>query len=86
MIKLKNIIINYAKNITEEDIKNFVKKNNFHITNKETTIIHNHIKTYPNELLKDPIKYIKMLKGKITDENYYNILMLFDKYRNLIGL
>ena len=79
----KSLIINYVKNMTMNDVDNFIKKNNIDITEEDKLTIFNHIKKYYNEFFSDPIKYIKMLKGKIDDDIYYNILMLYDKYKNL---
>ena len=82
--KKKSFIINYAKNLTKNDIDSFVKNNNIEISEKDKTIIYNHIKTYYKVFFNDPIKYIKMLKGKIEDDIYYQILMIYDKYKNYL--
>jgi len=71
--------------MTKEDLINFIKKNNIKATEEEINIVYNHIKTYYKEIINEPIKYIKMLKGKISEENYYQILMLFDKYKNYLN-
>ena len=78
----KNLIINYAKNMTIEDITKFTKNNDINITEKDKLTIYNHIKKYYDIFFNDPIKYIKMLKGNIEDDIYYNILSLYDKYKN----
>ncbi len=80
------MIINYAKNMTMDDLKGFVLKNNFNVSDEELLVIYSHIKSNADFLLDDPVKYIKMLKGKISDDNYYQMLMLFDKYRGFIGI
>ena len=80
----KNLIINYAKNMTMKDVNNFIKKNKIKISDQDKNIVFNHVKKYYNVCFDDPIKYIKMLKGKIDDEIYYNILMIYDKYKNLL--
>lgn len=78
----KNIIINYAKNMSIEDMNNFIKKNNINITEEDKLTIFTHIKSYYNVFFNDPIKYIKMLKEKIDDNIYYEIMALYDKYKN----
>ncbi len=80
----KNLIINYAKNMTMNDINSFVKNNNIKISEDDKLTIFNHIKKYYNVFFNDPINYIKMLKGKIDDEIYYNILTLYDRYKNIL--
>ena len=81
----KLFLKNYAKNMTKEDIYKFINKNNFSVTDEEVDIIYNHIKKYYNVIFDNPIKYIKMLKGKISDDNYYQMLMLFDEYKGFLN-
>ncbi|MGM9878601.1 MAG: hypothetical protein ACI31R_01035 [Bacilli bacterium] len=78
-------LINYAKNMTKDDIYSFIKKNGISATEKEIDIVFKHIKRYYRVFFDNPIYYIKMLKGKISDENYYKILMLFDEYKNYLN-
>ncbi|MBQ6546512.1 MAG: hypothetical protein IJL74_00755 [Bacilli bacterium] len=80
----KNLIINYAKNMTINDITEFTKKNNITISEEDKMTIYNHIKKYYNVFFNNPISYIKKLKGTINDETYYNILILYDKYKDLL--
>ena len=80
----RNLIMNYAKNLTKEDIDSLVKTNNIEVSKKDIDIIYNHIKTYYQLFFDDPIKYIKMLKGKISDDIYYQILMVYDKYKSYL--
>ena len=78
---MRGIILNYAKKMTRDDLVRFVNNNGFKATDEEIDIIYEHIKKYYNVFLDDPVNYIKILKGKISDDNYYNILMLFDQYK-----
>lgn len=80
----KNLIKNYIKNISKKDITNYINKNNYKVTPKEIDIIYNHIKTYQNNILDNPLYYIQKLKGQINDNNYYLILELYNKYKNII--
>lgn len=70
--------------MTKEDIYHFIQKNNISATDEEVDIVYNHIKTYYKDFFDNPVYYIKMLKGKISEENYYKILMLFDEYKSFI--
>ena len=74
----KNLIVNYIKNMTMEDVNSFIEKNNIEISEKDKRVIFNHIKKYYNVFFNDPIKYIKMLKGSIDDNIYYEVLTLYD--------
>ena len=80
----KKLVINYAKNLTIKDLDNYIKNNNIDITKQDKQTIYKHIKKYYNVFFDNPIKYIKMLKGRIDEEIYYNILMLYDKYKKLL--
>lgn len=80
----KFFLKNYAKNLTKNDIYHFIEKNNIKATDEEVDVIYRHIKTYYNVFFDNPIYYIKMLKGKISDDNYYQILMLFDQYKGFL--
>ena len=80
----KNWIINYARNMTKEDMRNFAKKNNIKVNENDVDTIYTHIKKYYNVFFDDPIKYIKMLKGTIEDDIYYEILKTYDNYKNYL--
>lgn len=80
----KNWIINYAKNMTKDDMYKYIKNNNIDIKDDDVDTIYDHIKKYYNVFFDDPIKYIKMLKGKIEDNIYYEILTIYDNYKNYI--
>lgn len=80
----KNWIINYARNMTKEDMYKYIQNNNIDIKDKDIDTIYEHIKKYHNVFFDDPIKYIKMLKDKIEDDIYYDILALYDNYKNYL--
>ncbi len=81
---MKNIIKNYARNIRREDIVNFVNNNGFNVSDKEIDVIYEHIQKYHDVFFDDPFGYVKVLKGKISDQNYYQILVLLDRYKNFL--
>lgn len=76
--------MNYAKNLTKEDIYSFIDKKGISATEEEVDIVYKHIKMYYKDFFNNPIYYIKMLKGKISDDNYYRVLMLFDEYKGFV--
>ena len=80
----KNLIINYARNITKEDIENFVKSNNIKVSKKDINTIYEYIKKYYLNFFDNPIGYIKMLKGKIENDVYYEILTMYDNYKKYL--
>ena len=58
----------YAKKMTKKDIENFVNNKGIIATDEEIDIVFNHIKKYNEVFFDKPIYYIKMLKGKISDD------------------
>ena len=78
----KNLIINYAKNMTMEDVNNYIKNNKINVSERDKLTIYNHIKEYYSVFFDDPLKYIQMLKSNISDNTYYNILKIYDKYKD----
>ena len=80
----KNFIINYAKNLTKEDLYNFKNKNNIKATDNDIDIIYKHIKKYNETFFDDPLKHIKMLSTKISKNCYDEILKYYEKYKNYL--
>jgi hypothetical protein len=80
----KNLVINYVKNMNIEDMNSFVKNNNISISEKDKMTIYNYIKKHYETFFDNPIDHIKMLKGKIEDNIYYEVLGIYDKYKNLL--
>lgn len=80
----KNLIINYVKNMDFEDMEKYINENNIAISEEDKKTIYTHIKNYYDVFFDDPIKYIKMLKDKINEDTYYNILMVYDKYKDVL--
>jgi len=80
---MQNMIKNFVKNMKRDDVVNFIRKKNIVATDEEIDIVYEHMKKYYNVFFDNPIYYIKLLKGKISDDNYYKILMAFDEYKHL---
>lgn len=80
----KNFIINYVKNMTKEDMYKYIKNKNLIVSDNDVDTIFLHIKKYYLVFFDNPIYYIKMLKSKISDNTYYEILTLFDQYKNFL--
>lgn len=80
----KTFLKNYAKNLTKEDIYNYINKNNINVKDDDVEVIYKHIKNNYNRLFDNPLYYIRMLKNQVCDETYYLILELFTKYKNFL--
>lgn len=81
----KKIIKNYINHLTIDDIKNYAKKQNEIITEKEANIIYEHIKKYQNELLNHNTSSFKILKENLRNDLFQKITLLYnetyDKYK-----
>lgn len=85
MIKIyKDIIKKYIKNITIEDIKKFSSKYNEVLTNEESQIILNYIKTYHNELLNKDTSSFIILKQNLRNDLFNKIVLLYNEYNKYI--
>ena len=60
----KNLIINYIKKITKEDIQKYISKENIQHTKEEIDLIYNSIKNDYNEILNNFQNYIQKIKNK----------------------
>ena len=61
-----------------------LNNNGFNVSDKEIDVIYEHIQKYHDVFFDDPLGYVKVLKGKISDQNYYQILVLLDRYKNFL--
>ena len=79
------IIEKYIKKLTKLDITNYATKQNIHLTESETNIIYNYIKTKYKDFLNGKEKEILIeLKQKIKPTTYQKIEELYKQYQNKI--
>jgi len=80
------LIQEYIKKLTNEDIKNFAKKEGISINDEETNIIYNYIKEYWRTLLHgNPKGILQELKLKLNEDSYTKIEKLYEQFKNRIG-
>ena len=80
----KNIIINYIKKITKEDIKKYISKENIQHTKEEIDLIYNSIKNDYNEILNNFQNYIQKIKDKLNPNLYTKIIEKYNQYKKFI--
>ena len=80
----KELIINYINNLNDNDINNFLDKNNIVLNNEEYSFLKNIIKEKYNDLLEENPYLFKLIKDTINHDAYYKLLDLFNKYKVLI--
>lgn len=72
----KKVIEKYLRILKPEHIRYYAKENNIHITDNEVLVIYYFIMENYNELLKDE-KVLEKLNGRISDEVYQKIVLLY---------
>lgn len=83
MIIIKNLIINYIKNLNISDINTFALNNNIYLNNEELVFIYNYIKNNYNFLIDNPNNFnLLKYKDKFSNENYIKINNLINEYKN----
>lgn len=81
----KNLIKNYIKNLTKEDILNYSVKNDIIINKQELDVIYNSIVNDTDILLSEEFyDYLEGKKHLLTKDAYNKILELASKYEHLI--
>ncbi|MBR2712077.1 MAG: hypothetical protein IKE73_00035, partial [Bacilli bacterium] len=64
----KELIINYINNLDDNDIKNFLNKNNIVLNNEEYSFLKNIIKEKYNDLLEENTYLFKLIKDTINPD------------------
>jgi len=80
----QNFIKSYINKLQIEDIYYFCKKEGIKTNDKDINLIFKYIKTYQENLIKDPLFYINDIKDKISPYSYNEILKLYNKYKKLV--
>lgn len=79
---MKNIILNYIKKITINNINDFAIKHNIILNNNELIILHNILKNnYEDILTGNDEKIMKYLQVNIHRNSYDKIISLYKSYK-----
>ena len=78
---MKNLIINYIKNLEIHEVNNFAIKNNVFLSKSELLFIFNFIKTNYEEIFSTNFNLSKY-KEKLSAENFPKIDKLLNLYRS----
>ncbi len=83
---MNNLIIEkYIKKLTKQDIINYAVKQNIHLTESETNIIYNYIKTKYKDFLNGKENELLLeIKQKVKNTTYQKIEELYKLYQNKI--
>ena len=80
----KELLENYINNLNDNDINNFLDKNNIILNIDEYNFLKNIIKEKYNDILDENTYLFKLIKDTINKDAYYKLLNLFNKYKILI--
>ena len=87
VIIIKNLIINYLKNLSIKDINELATKNDIYLNENELLFIYNFIKDNYYDLVNNPNNYdISNYKNSFTNENYNKINKIINDYKEKYNL
>ncbi|MDD4796020.1 MAG: hypothetical protein PHG03_05670 [Bacilli bacterium] len=76
-----NIIENYIKNLTKEDVNNFALNNNINLSSCELDFTYNFVKNSYQDILVKPNNFnFSKYQDKFSRDNYFKIEALIKKY------
>lgn len=78
----KELIKKYIPKLTTDDIKNYAKSKNISLTDSETLIIYNFIKTNYMEILNGNEEKLLSLKKTLREDLYNTIINLYKENKN----
>lgn len=78
---MKNLIENYINNMTENDIKKFLQKNNYEVNNNDINTILYYIKKYWKQIMDGDISIFEEIKPKISKDSYKIMINLYNQYK-----
>ena len=80
-----NIIENYIKNLTKEDVNNFALNNNINLSSNELDFTYNFVKiNYQDVLRKNNNFDFSKYQDQFSSDNYYKIEALIKKYSSYL--
>lgn len=80
-----DIIYEYIKKITKEDIWQFGKKQGLVLEQEEVDTIYNYIKNDTKRIFNNPNTILKETKNKLKNKTYEKLVELYNKYKTFIN-
>lgn len=79
----KNLISNYIKNMSLEDVKDYVSKNYEEVSEEEIKVIFKYIKNRWEEIYDEKPNVLEDLKKEVSTSTYEKIIKLLNSAMNL---
>ena len=81
---MNNIIKMYIDKLTKDDIKSYISKNNYNVSDNDINTIYFYIKNYTDEFFNNPDIILNKIKRDISNSTYIIIINLYNKYKSYI--
>ena len=81
---MKNLIELYIHNMTSNDIKNFLVKNNYPVNEKDIDTVFFYIKNNWEPVVDGDTSIFEEIKPKISDSSYQTMISLYNQYKNYL--
>ena len=78
------IIYQYINRLAYNDVVNFCNYKNIDVSDNELKIIYNYIKNDYKRFFDNPNIVLNEVKGKVSNNTFNEIMLLYDKYKNKI--
>ena len=81
---MRNVIEKYIDRLTIDDVSNFIKRNNYQVTEDETIIIFKYIKNCWQDIFNGNTNVFDDLKKEVSPNTFLEIMKLYNKYKKWI--
>ena len=78
------IIYEYINKLKYEDIVSFCNYKGINISKTEMDIIYDYIKNDYKRFFNNPMGVLEEVKLKVSDNTFNEIMLLYNKYKNMI--
>ncbi len=83
---MKGLIEMYINNMTINDMKHFLEKNNNKVCDKDLEIVLSYAKKYWERIYNGDTSIFEDIKKEISPESYETMINLYDKYKNYLDI
>lgn len=78
------IIYEYINRLRYQDVVSFCNYKGINVSDSELQLIYSYIKNDYKRFFNDPMVVLNEVKGKVSDNTFKEIMVLYDKYKDKI--
>lgn len=78
------IIYEYINRLKYEDIVNFCNYKRINVNKMDLDIVYDYVKNDYKRFFNNPMGVLEEVKGKVSDSTFNEIMILYDKYKDMI--